>query len=334
MKKKRWLGFIGDLSSSDAGIREEINKLPHMYGFPMLRVTHSQPSLRSKTSERCFIRFNFYTTKQNTSMTHSSNQCIREIRSTIKSWNGSRFATSDSTEQARYVGQKRSWRRPRGTDPPPNRYLISGWVSTTFLLGICDLWWGILYFGVCIWDEGFCIWDDRFGVWNVFGMVRDLAVIWWIRDVGFGSYVINLVNLIWDVGLGSYVMEMGFGIWIGIFYFRRRIWDLAVGTWVVGFGLWGLGWGIWDDGWRNMQLSDGFGILDLGCGILVWDLRLWMIYLWLGFGTCYLGFGTWDEWFMDLGLGAWGLGFRVCDLEFMVRDLGWRMTDYAVMWWI
>ena len=165
--EKRWLGFIGDLSSSDAGIREEINKLPHIYGFPMLRVTHSQPSLRSKTSERCFIRFNFYTTKQNTSMTHSSNQCIREISSTIKSWNGSGFATSDSTEQARYVGQKRSWRRPRGTDPPPNRFLISGWVSTTFLLGICDLWWGILYFWVCIWDEGFGTWDGRFGVWNV-----------------------------------------------------------------------------------------------------------------------------------------------------------------------
>ena len=82
--EKRWLGFIGDLSSSGAGIREWINKLPHIYGFPMLRVTHSQPSLRSKTSERCFIRFNFYTAKQNTSMTHSSNQCIREKRSTIK----------------------------------------------------------------------------------------------------------------------------------------------------------------------------------------------------------------------------------------------------------
>ena len=61
--------------------------------------------------------------------------------------------------------------------------------------------------------------------------------------MGFGSYVINLVNWIWDVGLGSYVMEMGFGIWVGIFYFRRRIWDLAVGTWVVGLGLWDLGCG-------------------------------------------------------------------------------------------
>ena len=161
--------------------------------------------------------------------------------------------------------------------------------------------------------------DELFGVWNVEFGVRDLAVIWWIWDFGCGILQFSNIFGILDLGCGIWQLCNGDGIW-----------DLAVGRWVVGFR-------ISDLGWRMKEYGVKWWIffrLDLGCGISTWDLGLWMLYLWLGFQTWYLGFGTWDEWFMDLGLGAWGLGFRVCDLEFMVRDLGWRMTDYAVMWWI
>ena len=43
-----------------------------------------------------------------------------------------------------------------------------------------------------------------------------------------------------------------------------------------------------------MQLSDGFGILDLGCGISTWDLGFGNFddILMIGSGTCYFGFGT------------------------------------------
>ena len=91
-------------------------------------------------------------------------------------------------------------------------------------------------------------------------------------------------------------------------------------------------------------------------GHLIWDVGFGSVYLYLylywkyrqlcnGDGIWNLRFGNLDDLFMigvwDLLFGIWDvrwvifyLGFRTWGLVFGVRILGWRMTEYAVRWWI
>ena len=138
------------------------------------------------------------------------------------------------------------------------------------------------------------------------------------------------------------------------------IWDLGIGMkdktirwwiWNEGFGIWNVVYGMIYFGLGIMDL--GFWIRKLGLGLVLWDSEFWIRDVEYGVRYLPVVWWIWDmgseirnDVSLDLGFGMWnlewGLGMMdffsfecgMWDFGFGMRYSGWRMKDYAVMWWI